>query len=115
MALSTTGASGTATESGNIFLDADLTVTNGGAGSLVLSGAIQDLKNQTMTVTGSGNTTISGQFTNSTGSGKLIKNGSGTLTLSGVNTNSGTTTINAGILSISSASAFFPPASATAG
>ncbi len=62
---------GTLRLTGGVFADA--AVTFGGAGNIVVSGAI-------------------------TGTGSLTKDGSGTLTLTGMNTYSGATTINAGTL-----------------
>ena len=99
--IKSTNTSGTNTLSGNIFLDADVTVSSDNAGGqLTLSGTTIDLKNQTMTITGSGNTLVSGTLQNSAGSGKLIKSGSGVATLSAVNSYGGATTINGGVLSI---------------
>lgn len=115
--IKSTNTSGTNTYSGNIFLDADVTVSSDNAGGqLTLSGTTIDLKNQTMTITGAGNTLVSGTLQNSAGSGKLIKSGSGVATLSAVNSYGGATTINGGVLSIAADSRLgTAPGSATAG
>lgn len=54
--------------------------------------------NRNLTLAGDGETIISGAIT--TGTGTLIKNGAGTLTLQGVNTYSGNTTVNTGCLAL---------------
>ncbi|HSY17560.1 MAG TPA: Ig-like domain repeat protein [Candidatus Acidoferrales bacterium] len=101
----TASTTGTATYSGNLFADADFTLFANTGGGVTLSGTTLDLKNQTLTVDGTGSSAISGVMTNSTGTGKLIKNGAGTLTISGANTNSGGITLNAGTLNLNSSSA----------
>ncbi|HEX8295387.1 MAG TPA: autotransporter-associated beta strand repeat-containing protein, partial [Chthoniobacteraceae bacterium] len=58
------------------------------------------LDTKTVTVGGSGNTVISGAISNPTGSVALVKAGSGALTLSGLNAHSGGTTLNAGVLNL---------------
>ena len=64
----------------------------------------------------SGTTLTYGGIIDGTSSGDLIKNGSGILTLSGVNTYTASTTINAGTISISADSGLgAAPGSATAG
>lgn len=63
-------------------------------GALLFGGAI-DLGAFALTVAGSSNTTAGGVIS---GTGALVKIGSGTLTLSGTNTYSGGTTVNAGTL-----------------
>ncbi|TAK94072.1 MAG: hypothetical protein EPO07_17265 [Verrucomicrobia bacterium] len=95
----TSGTSGTATFAGNLFLDADATAFANSSGSVTFSGVTLDLKNQTLTVDGSGNTTISRALTNSTGSGKLTKNGAGTLSLGSSNFFTGGLIIKAGTVS----------------
>ena len=103
-----------ATLSGNIFLDADATVSEDNAGGLlVLSGAQLDLKNQTMTVTGSGDTTISGVLQQSTGAGRLTKSGTGVLTLNGANSYTGATSINGGTAKLGNATALGTTGSTT--
>jgi autotransporter-associated beta strand protein len=97
--------SGTNTLSGGVFLDSDLRITNAAGGTLVLSGATQDLKNQTLTVGAAGNVTISGTLQQSIGSGKLTKTGNGTLTLTAANTHSGATTVNGGTLLVNGSTA----------
>ncbi len=69
---------------------------NSDAGSLEISG---DIDNQSfdLTVGGAANTTFSGVLSDS---GDLIKNGNGTLLLTAVNTYSGNTTVNDGVLEI---------------
>ncbi len=73
---------------------------NASANLLAIGGAI-DLNNRALTLDGSGNSTLSGIVSSG---GDLIKAGNGTLTLSAVNTYTGGTTINAGTVSINSAS-----------
>lgn len=117
--IKSTNTSGTNTLSGNVFLDADVTVSSDNAGgTLALTGTTIDLKNQTMTLTGSGDTTISGNLQNPTvgETGKLTKSGTGVLTLSGTNTYRGATTINGGTVSIATDSNLGAvPSGATAG
>jgi fibronectin-binding autotransporter adhesin len=115
--LSATNFSGTATFSGHVGLDANTTFfsTNAGAnlaftsvrsGTLTTSGI--DIKGHTLTLDGAGNIGISGTLYNSTGSGTLIKNGTGTTTLSGSNTYAGPTTVNNGVLVAGSANGLSP-------
>lgn len=63
-----------------------------------------------LTIGGSFNTSISGIIS---GAGSLTKSGTGTLTLSGANSNTGTTTVNAGVLNIQSASGLGTTAAGT--
>ena len=67
--------------------------------SLSGSGAVELAGGITLTTGDSGNDTISGIIS---GTGALTKAGSGTLTLSAINTYSGSTTLSAGAISISS-------------
>ena len=110
----TLGTPGTATFAGSVFLDNPVTIfanTNGGGltSGNAFTGSIFDLKAQTLTVDGFGSNVISAPLTNSTGSGSLVKNGTGVLNLSGSNTYAGNTTINAGSL-INSGGAIRSPA-----
>ncbi len=91
------------------FNDA-LTVTNGSAGLLTLSGAMRSvLSNLTFDGTGAGGTTVSGIISTA---GNLVKNDSGTVTLGGANTFAGTTTVNAGTLRLTTTAAALPARSA---
>ena len=101
----TSGTAGAATYSGNMYLDHDVTVFANSTGGNVLSGTAIDLKNQTLTMDGTGTNLISGVLTNSTGSGKLTKNGTGMLTINGVNNYTGGTTLANGGITINNGSA----------
>ena len=57
--------------------------------------------------------TISGNITNGTGSGPLIKTGAGTLTLTGLSSYSGATGVNAGTLQAGAANVFAPTSAFT--
>ncbi len=81
-------------------------------GALSLTGATLLLGTNTLTVTGAANTSISA-VVSGTGSAALVKNGAGTLALSGANTYSGTTTVSAGTLLASHASALGSTAAGT--
>lgn len=100
----TSGTAGTATFGGNLFLDANATLFANTGGGNALTSSTLDLKNQTLTVDGTGSNVISGVLQQSTGSGKLVKNGTGALTLSGASTYTGGTTIKAGTVIISGGS-----------
>jgi autotransporter-associated beta strand protein len=79
------------------------TLTIGGAGQLGSGSYSGNIANSGTFVYGStANQTLSGTIS---GTGALIKNGNSTLTLSHANTYNGSTTINAGTLSVSAASA----------
>jgi fibronectin-binding autotransporter adhesin len=105
MLANTPSTSGTATYSGNMYLDSPLTLYANSGGTVALTGTTLDLKNQTLTVDGDGTSTISGTLQQSTGSGALVKNGAGTLTLSTDMTYSGGTTVNGGELLLESGDA----------
>jgi autotransporter-associated beta strand protein len=94
----TSGTTGNATFSGNMFLDDNVTLFANTGGGNILSGPQLDLKNQTLTISGTGSNVISGTLTNSTGSGKLAITATGPTTLSGVNYYAGGTTLSSGAL-----------------
>jgi autotransporter-associated beta strand protein len=75
---------------------------NSDAGTLTISGGITN-GGYALTVGGAGNVTVG--TTAITGNGGLTKDGAGILTLSGANTYSGTTTVSAGTLLATAASA----------
>ncbi|MDF3057621.1 MAG: putative outer rane autotransporter [Rariglobus sp.] len=92
-----------ATYSSDIVLAGDSTVSSTLANTIfTLAGPITGSGN-TLTATGVGNHAISGVI--GTGTGGLIKEGTGTTTLSGANTYTGLTQINNGALLVSSAGA----------
>jgi fibronectin-binding autotransporter adhesin len=90
----TSGTTGTATFAGGLYLDGDATLYANTGGNVALTGSTLDLKNQTLTVSGGGAAIISGPLTNSTGNGKLNLNGTGILTVFGLDTFAGSTTIS---------------------
>lgn len=93
--------SGNATYSGNVTMNAGVTATANNGGNLVLSGNVNTsgTGNQNLTVAGGNNTSASGVIS---GGGKVIKQGSGQLTLSNTgNTYTGNTEIDQGTLLIS--------------
>lgn len=98
--ISATNTSGTSTFSGGVFLDAGVTSLSTAGGTLAFTNAVFDLKGNQLTTTGAGTTSISGVVQNSTGSGKIVKQGAGTLVLSGANTYGGNTEVDAGIIRI---------------
>ncbi len=81
-----------------IALAADATIKSV-ADTLTIATAITS-SSSTLTVAGAGNTTISGDI--GTNTGGLIKNDAGTLILSGSNNFSGSTAVNAGVVSVQS-------------
>jgi fibronectin-binding autotransporter adhesin len=88
--------SGTNTWSGLITLAANARINSESGSTLSITNTINDVSNQNVTFGGAGDMLVSGAIT--TGSGSLTKDGEGTVTLSGLNTYTGTTTINAGAL-----------------
>ncbi|BDU21916.1 hypothetical protein DYGSA30_33730 [Dyella sp. GSA-30] len=86
--------------------DTTLGSLTGVAGSQVALGA------HNLTVGGAASTTFAGAIT---GTGGVVKQGAGTLTLSGVNTYSGGTNINAGILALSGGGALAANGAVTIG
>ena len=102
-ALRKTGT-GTATMSGPFTL-ASASRINSDDGTLTITGVIGG-GNTNLTVGGVGNTTINGAI--QTGSGQVIKDGAGTLTLGGNSNYTGVTTINAGVLAVTSPTAWAP-------
>ncbi len=86
---------------------------NADAGTLTLSGGINGNANQGITFGGAGNIVVSGAITNSTAG--LNKDGAGVVTLSGANTYSGNTTVSQGILTFANTSARGGGSAVTAG
>ena len=98
-------ASGVNTWAGAITLGAAAVIRNlnpATGDSLILSGGISGT-NRDLTVAGAGNTLISSAL--ATGTGNLLKQSAGTLTLSATNTYTGTTTVDGGTLAITSSGA----------
>ncbi len=89
--------SGNNSWAGQITLD-HAAMINSDSGLLTLTGGITGAHD--LALGGAGNITVSSTI--ATGAGSLTKDGSGTLTLTGYNTYTGSTTINAGTVSISS-------------
>ncbi len=98
----TSSTTGAATFAGNLSLDHDLTLYANSPRSNVICGASLDLKNQTLVADGGGTNYVTGVLWQSSGNGKLTKNGAGGLILAGSanNTYSGVTTVNSGALSL---------------
>lgn len=99
--LGASNASGTNTYSGGIFLDGNLTTSSANSGAvLAFGGSTFDLKNQALTVTGAGDTEIRNPVINSTGTGRVLKLGTGALVLKGTNTFGGATVVSNGTLMV---------------
>ena len=93
--------SGNNTYNGLIELNATNRI-NSDAGTLTVSAFTNGLNSsRELIVGGAGNTVISGAL-NGTGTGRLVKDGAGTLTISAANTVAGGTTVGAGSLIVSS-------------
>jgi fibronectin-binding autotransporter adhesin len=95
---------GTNTYQGKITLGANAKIFGGSGTSLtvdVASGDAVDLSGNTLTIDGAGSLLINDGIT---GAGGLTKEGSGAMTLAGVNTYTGTTTVSLGTLVVSNAS-----------
>jgi autotransporter-associated beta strand protein len=82
----------------------DATINTSGALTALTLASITGAGNN-LTLTGDGNTAVTGAIT--TGTGTLTKDGSGNLTLNGVNTFTGLTTVNAGTLTLGQATNTF--------
>ncbi|MFO1522428.1 MAG: autotransporter-associated beta strand repeat-containing protein [Kiritimatiellia bacterium] len=76
------------------------TWTNNSGNALTVNGAVTNGAG-TLTVAGTGNTTINGSLGG--GAGGLVKTGAGVLTMAGVNTYTGTTTVSQGTLRLGAA------------
>ena len=96
--------SGTASWSGNVTLASAATI-GVDAGQLTLGGTI-NLGSNTLTFASTGATQSDGIIS---GSGGLVKNGAGTLTLTAANIFSGATMINLGVLNVQNGAAFGTP------
>ena len=90
----------TLTIAARVGVDASQTWTNNSGNLFTVSGTTLGLgENNTLTVNGTGNTLISAVTDGAGGSGSaIIKDGSGTLTITGINAYSGGTTVNGGTL-----------------
>ena len=99
------------TWSGAIVLGSGGARTNSDAGTLTFSGGLSGAT-RPLTVGGAGNTLINSVIATTTGT--LTKDGAGTLTLTAVNTFTGATTLNGGVVAIAADSALgTPPGIAT--
>jgi autotransporter-associated beta strand protein len=89
--------SGLATFSGSVLISNVLNVTATSGGNLTLGGNIT-MHDNNITNTTTSTTTLAGQIS---GTGKIVKQGTGTLTLSGNNLYTGNTEIDQGTLAVS--------------
>jgi autotransporter-associated beta strand protein len=90
-----------AINAGTLDLDGNslnVTTLGGSSGGLITSSSNANL---TLTVSGAGNGTYNGVIQNGSGTLSLTKNGAGALTLGGVDTYTGSTLINGGVLGVS--------------
>jgi fibronectin-binding autotransporter adhesin len=94
--ISQTHGFATQTVNSNLSADNAIEIKNGSSGALNLTGTLANGGNTvTLDGTGTGLTTLSGVVS---GTGAVVKNDSGSVTLSGANTYSGGTTLSAGTL-----------------
>ena len=92
---------GALTVNGGLFDMAQIS-TGQTVGALAGSGGQIDLGNNNLITNSNGNTTLVTQITGAAGGGGLIKQGSGILTLTGLNLYSGGTTIQGGLINFAS-------------
>ena len=93
---------GALTVNGGLF-DMSQISTGQTVGALAGSGGQIDLGSNNLTTNSNSNTTLATQITGAAGGGGLIKQGSGILTLTGLNLYSGGTTIQGGLINFASA------------
>jgi fibronectin-binding autotransporter adhesin len=98
------GAGGATLSNIEVSLGAPQTWTNNSSHSLIVGREIINGVHA-LTIDGSGETTLNGVFGSGFGSGDLIKNGGGTLTLSAVNEFTGEVLINAGVVAMGNSQA----------
>jgi fibronectin-binding autotransporter adhesin len=107
LAVNAQNTSGTDTLSGSIFLNSSLTFQNSSGGTLSITSATFDLRNNSVltfdiagTATVSNAITATGDGGSNPGGGSLLKKGAGTLTLNTASSYTGGTTIQAGTLTL---------------